>query len=177
MLKLLKWLFGYDDVVSLTKVKTIYLCRYDDRYSDKINLLRRVNTLYRPLGYRVDLDDLMVVRDQEIIGAIGFGVQAGFEELLAKITLHCTDNHVIIMHDGTSTRNWHLIGNLETLLIKRLNKQTVCKIGFDHHHQKVCAYLTGKSDLVLVDNDIDILVGGETLELFKKQMLEGIVSH
>lgn len=177
MFKTIKWLFGLDTPKNLKKVKTVFIRGYDETKVGHADLLRRVNDLYRTLGYKVEPEDFWVFYYEDLQNKFDYNEPTlSLDAQIAEFAFE-TDEHVIIMHQGTCGYTWSYCTKLADQLIKKFGKRSVCKIGYTHHHQSGNSYVIGKSKYNLVETDVNIKTSSEHFEHVKRQMFEGLGSY
>ncbi len=177
MFKCIKWLFGLDAPKDIKKVKIVFLRGHDETRVGHADLLRRVNDLFRTLGYKVEPEDFWVFHYNDLQSKFDFKEPTKNLDALITEFANETADHVIIMHQGTCGYTWNYCAKLTDLFIKKFGKRSVCKIGYTHHHQCGSSYVIGKSKFNLVEPDIDIKTSSANFEHVKHQMFEGLGSR
>lgn len=175
MKKILKWLLGFDKPIPMKKLKIAYLAGYDNRLGHA-DILRGVNDFLRPFGRRVEPEDFWVLNYHDLQNKFDFQEDTGplntfFNELMDQ-----TGDHVVVMHNGSCTHMWQYSRQLCTIMLKCKGKRSYCNIGYSMHHREGTSYVVGKSNMQLVEPDVELRTESKNFEYVQGQMFNGLGS-
>ena len=175
MKKILKWLMGHDKPFPMQRLKIAYLTGYDNRQGHA-DILRDVNAFLRPFGRRVEPEDFWVLDYHDLQNKFDFQEETGTLNTLFNELMEQTGDHVVVMHNGTCGYMWQYSRKLCDIMLKCNGKRSYCNLGYTTHHQAGNSYVVGKSDMKLVEPDVELRTESKNFEYVQRQMFNGLGS-